>query len=231
MNVPASETVVTLRAAFGRWGLPGRIRVDNGYPWGSTGDLPTELGLWLLGLGIELISNPPRRPQANGVVERSQETGQRWADPPRWSSAAELQRCLDAMDRHQREAFPEPSLSRRRLFPTLAHSGRAYAPSEEAELWQEARLWRKLAEYAVVRQINARGLISVYGRNYYVGRRYAGQAAYVRFDAETGEWLFELVAGTVIGRQVAELTLEAITERRVTRRHRGKPPVASSGKT
>ncbi len=50
MNVPATETVATLRAAFARWGMPVHIRVDNGYPWGSTGDLPTELGLWLLGL-------------------------------------------------------------------------------------------------------------------------------------------------------------------------------------
>ena len=44
MDVPASETLETLRHAFERWGLPGRIRVDNGYPWVSTGDLPTELG-------------------------------------------------------------------------------------------------------------------------------------------------------------------------------------------
>ena len=231
MDVPASETVATLRTAFERWGMPARIRVDNGYPWGSTGDLPTELGLWLLGLGIDLVYNPSRRPQHNGVVERSQDTGQRWADPAQCPSLAEFQRNLDAMDQHQREAFPEPSRSRSQLFPSLAHSGRTYRPAEEAILWQEARLWQKLAEYAVVRQINARGLISVYGRNYYVGRRYAGQAAYVRFDAATGEWLFELVAGPVIGRQPAQLSLEAILGRRVTHRHRGKTSVASSGKT
>jgi len=211
--------------------MPGRIRVDNGYPWGSTGDLPTELGLWLLGLGIDPIYNPPRRPQHNGVVERSQDTGQRWADPAQCGSIAELQRSLDAMDEHQREGFPEPARSRLRLFPALAHSGRAYAPAEEAALWQEPRLWAKLAEYAVVRQINARGLVSVYGRNYYVGRRYAGETAYVRFDAATGDWLFESVTGPVIGRQPAELSLEAILGRRVTRRHRGKTSVASSGKT
>jgi hypothetical protein len=231
MNVPATETVATLRAAFARWGLPGRIRVDNGYPWGSSGDLPTELGLWLLGLGIELVYNPPRRPQHNGVVERSQDTGQRWADPERCASAAELQRNLDAMDQHQREYFPEPSRSRLGLFPALAHSGRAYDPAAESDQWQESRLWEKLAEYAVVRQINARGLISVYGRNYYVGRRYAGQEAYVRFDAETGEWLFELVSGPVIGRHPAGLSREAILGRRVTCRHRGKTSVASSGET
>jgi hypothetical protein len=231
MNVPASETVATLRTAFARWGMPGRIRVDNGYPWGSTGDLPTELGLWLLGLGIELIYNPPRRPQQNGVVEKSQDTGQRWADPAQCASVAELQRSLDAMDQHQREGFPEPSRSRSRLFPRLAHSGRAYRQADEATLWQEARLWQKLAEYAVIRQINARGLISVYGRNYYVGRRYAGQTAYVRFDAATGDWLFEQVAGPVIGRQPAQMSMEAILGRRVTHRHRGKTSVASSGQT
>lgn len=27
-----------LGRAFARWGLPKRVRVDNGKPWGSTGD-------------------------------------------------------------------------------------------------------------------------------------------------------------------------------------------------
>jgi hypothetical protein len=54
----------------------------------------------------------------------------------------------------------------------------------------------------------------------------------VRFDAETGDWLFELTAGPVIGRQPAGLTREAIVGHRVTLSHpRGKPTVASSGET
>ena len=87
MNVPAEATIAALREAFAQWGRPARIRVDHGHPWGSRGDLPTELGLWLLGLGIELVYNPPRQPQQNGVVERSQEVGQRWADPACCSDA------------------------------------------------------------------------------------------------------------------------------------------------
>jgi hypothetical protein len=39
-------------------------------PWGSSGDLPTDLACWLTGLGVGLLTNPPRRPQANGVIER-----------------------------------------------------------------------------------------------------------------------------------------------------------------
>src|SRR5438270_13096693 len=113
MDVPAERTVDTLRRAFARWGLPGRIRVDNGYPWvAPTGDLPTELGQWLLGLEIDLVPNRVRRPEDNGVVECAPNTGQRWADPPRCSSAAELQRQLDMRDRHQRDGFPDAPHSR-----------------------------------------------------------------------------------------------------------------------
>jgi hypothetical protein len=229
MDVPPERTVATLRRAFARWGLPGRIRVDNGYPWISTGDLPTELGLWLLGLGIDLVANRARRPQDNGVVESAQRTGKRWADPPQCGSAAELQRQLDAMDRHQRDGFPDAAHSRSRLFPALAHSGRIYRRAAEASLWQQERLYAKLAAYAVVRQVNARGLISVYGRNYAVARKYAGESVYVRLDAASGDWLFELADGPVIGRYPAELTREAILARRVTRRHHGPTPGASDG--
>src|SRR5262245_59976486 len=124
MDVPASETVQTLRMTFERWGLPERIRVDNGYPWVSTGDLPTELGLWLNGLGVDLAANPPARPQDNRVVEGAQGIGKRWAEPPRCAKAAELQRRMDEMDEHQRDWFPDEEQSRTRLFPALAHSGR-----------------------------------------------------------------------------------------------------------
>lgn len=231
MDVPADRTIDTLRRAFETWGLPGRIRVDNGQPWVSpTGDLPTELGLWLLGLGIDLVPNRVRRPEDNGAVEGAQRTGQRWADPPRCGSAAELQRRLDAMDRHQREAFPDAEHSRLRLFPGLAHSGRAYHRAAEAAMWRLGRAREGLAGYAVVRQVNARGLVSVYGRNYAVARKYAGESVYVRLDAESGDWLIERPDGPLIARHPAELSREAILGRRVTRRHHGRAPVGDEGR-
>ena len=54
------------------WGLLGQLRIDNGMPWGSQGDLPTDLACGLAGLGLGLVINPPRRPQNNGVIERYQ---------------------------------------------------------------------------------------------------------------------------------------------------------------
>ena len=87
-----------LRDAFSRWGRPERFRVDNGTPWGSAGDWPTDLALWLIGLGIGMVWNPPRRPQDNGVIERSQGTGKRWGEPATCADARELQRRLDAIN-------------------------------------------------------------------------------------------------------------------------------------
>jgi hypothetical protein len=33
------------RRIFARWGLPDRVRGDNGYPWSTPRDLPSELAL------------------------------------------------------------------------------------------------------------------------------------------------------------------------------------------
>src|SRR5438067_1877559 len=62
-GVPATAVQGVLREVFGTWGLPGRLRVDNGAPWGGWNDLPTDLALWLIGLGVDLTWNPPARPQ------------------------------------------------------------------------------------------------------------------------------------------------------------------------
>lgn len=234
MDVPAACTADALRAAFARWGRPGRIRVDNGYPWGSTGGLPTEVELWLAGLGVELVRNPPRRPQANGVVERSQGTAKGWAEPATCGGAAELQGRLDAIDEHYRERFPDPGSSRARLFPALAAgSGRPYEPEAEAERWSPALAYEAASRVAAPRRVNARGLVSIYGRNHYVGRRLAGADILVRLDPATGEWRFERPDGTVIDRAASGITYRAVAGRTLTITHsrRGKPPDAPGGET
>lgn len=61
-----------LAAAFRRYGLPARMNFDNGAPWGSPsqpGQL-TELGVWLVRLGIRLSHSRPYHPQTNGKEER-----------------------------------------------------------------------------------------------------------------------------------------------------------------
>jgi hypothetical protein len=117
-----------LRQAFVRWGRPEQVRVDNGAPWGSKGDLPTDLALWLIGLEVDLHWNQPRRPQENGVVERSQGTGKRWGEPHTCDDPQQLQARFEALDRLPREAYPyAEGRSRWEVFPDLGRVERAYS--------------------------------------------------------------------------------------------------------
>jgi hypothetical protein len=210
--VEVAQTQEQFRLAFARWGLPRRVRVDNGKPWGSTGDWPPVLALWLIGLGVEVVWNPPRQPQKNGVVERSQGTAKRWAEPPLCQSVAELQARLDEADALQREAYPYlGGRSRAQVWPQLVHSGRTYQPADEASLWAIGRVLDHLAGYAVVRGVDSSGKVSLYDRLRYVGVGQTGRRVSVLFDPERREWVFADDAGRQIRSQPAEeIQAEAI---------------------
>jgi hypothetical protein len=228
--VPAAETQATLRRCFERRGLPRRIRVDNGTPWRSKGDLPTGLELWLSGLGVEVRANPPRRPQDNGVVERSQGTGKRWAEPHRASSAEELRVTIDAMDRRQRESYPyHTQASRRAAHPGLEHSGRAYDASREEACWSMDRARDLLAGYVVPRRVDRKGMASVYGRNYYVGKAYAERVVHVRYDPQQRSWLFQDDRGHQLNRHEAKEIDAANIRELMEPRRRDRPGPAAPG--
>lgn len=211
-HVRESEVQQQLRAAFGRWGLPRSIRVDNGKPWGSWSDLPPVLALWLIGLGIEMIWNPPRQPQYNGVVERSQGTAKRWAEPKACRTAAELQRRLDADDLMQRERYPfRHGCSRSEVFPGLAHSGRTYKRADERKRWNLEQVLEHLSGYRVARRVDQAGHVSVYNRSFYVGTANKGQRVYLMVDPNRREWLF--VAAD--GRQLRTIPADELNAERI----------------
>jgi hypothetical protein len=209
-----------LRHAFRRWGLPLGIRVDNGVPWGSSGDLPTDLALWLIGLDLDLRFNPPRRPDKNGVVERSQGTGKRWAEPGKCATPEELQRHLDQMDAILREEYPSvKGQSRRQAFPELAHSGRSYQRTWERRHWDLEKVLAHLAEYAVVRRVDRSGMVSLYNRTRYVGKAHRGKDIYVMLDPVERAWIFADAEGRQLRSQAAaEISRERIMSLTVTHR-------------
>jgi hypothetical protein len=194
--------------------------VDNGGPWGSSGDLPTDLALWLLGLEVELLFNPPCRPDKNGVVERSQGTGKRWAEPWECATPEELQQHLDEMDVILREQYPSiAGRSRREAFPGLAHSGRRYSPTWERRHWDLEKVLAHLAEYAVVRRVDRSGMVSLYNRTRYVGKVHRGKDLYVMLDPVQREWIFADSEGRQLRSQPAEeISRERIETLTVTHR-------------
>jgi hypothetical protein len=222
-QVPPRSTQTVLRELFTRWGMPEQLRVDNGMPWGSKGDLPTDLACWLAGLGVPVLANPPRRPQANGVVERSQGVGKTWGEPQTCTSAAHLEARLDVLDRWQRELYPlRTGRPRMETYPGLKHSGRTYTRAREAKNWDLRRAWQLLEAYVVPRLVDQQGKVSLYGRPYHVGSLWAGRRIWVGFDAESGSWTFQDEDGYEIAQRPArELTAERIQALDVTNRRRG----------
>lgn len=219
-QVPARQTRRILRELFARWGMPQRIRVDNGSPWGSWSDLPTDLALWLIGSGVDMHWNHPKRPQENGVIERSQGTGKRWAEPHACRSVRQLQRQFDKMDRIQREVYAEDGKATRlQAHPGLSQRQRPYSRDGEKSTWSLARVCQHLAGYAVSRRVGPHGHVSIYNRNYYVGVIHSRRRLQIMFDPDSMHWLAVDEHGRLLNRlPVKEITENNIRSLRVTKK-------------
>jgi hypothetical protein len=191
-----------LRQCFQRWGRPLSVRVDNGSPWGSWGDLPTPFALWLIGLSVGVIWNPPRRPQDNGVVERSQAVAWNWAQPDQGHDVAELQRRLDQEDEVQRARYPYRGFgSRLEAYPGLAHSGRPYSVAWERRNWSWELVLAHLGGVVVPRRVDGSGKLGLYHDKVYVGIVNRGKQVVVQFNAERTEWVISEPSGRELCRR------------------------------
>jgi transposase InsO family protein len=208
------QTQALLRDTFTRWGLPARLRVDNGTPWGAGGGLPPALVLWLAGLGVDTRHNRACTPQDNGVIEQSHGTAKRWGEPWLCRGAGELQARLEKAERRQREAYPyRRGKSRLETFPQLRHSGREYDRGREEESWDLRRAEGRLAEVVEARRVDKVGCVSLYSRNVYVGRSWANQMVYVRYDPQGQRWMFSDERGQLVNHQSAsEISRERIRD-------------------
>jgi hypothetical protein len=201
-QVPPGRVQDELRRCFERWGRPLSLRVDNGSPWGSWGDLPTVLALWLVGLGVKVIRNTPRRPQENGVVERSQGLAWNWAEPDRCHDLAQFQGQIDSEDRVQRELYPHgPFGSRLEAYPGLKHSGRPYGADWELKEWSWAAVLNHLSDVMVPRRVDRSGKVGLYHDKVYLGTVNRGKDVVVQFDAERVEWVFSDTGGVELCRR------------------------------
>lgn len=191
-----------LRKCFIRWGRPLSAQFDNGNPWGSWGDLPTPLALWLIGLGLHVLWIPVATPQENGVVERGQGVAKNWAEPDRCGSPEQLQRRMQEEDRVQRECYPHAGFaSRMAAYPALAHSGQPSGATWEREHWSWDAVLAYLGGLLVPRRVDCCGKIGLYHDKVYVGTVNRGKEVVVQFDAETAQWVVSERSGVELCRR------------------------------
>jgi hypothetical protein len=113
--------------------------------------------------------------------------------------------------------------SRLAAHPELRHNPRRFAGPEA---WDLALVQAVLAQGHWPRLVGKKGQITLYHRAYSVGRAYAGQTVYVRYDPATQEWVVADRRDQEIKRWAATaLTRERILELEVSyvKPHRQRP--------
>lgn len=201
-----------MRQVFGEWGLPERLRVDNGVPWGGWNDLPPALALWWIGLGITMIWNHPHSPKENGFVERANGLIEQWGEPSDCPSFELWSERIAWLVRTQREEYPaKAGQSRSAAYPGLYSNPRRYDQSDEAAQWELRRVQEYLAQGRWARQVSKVGQITLYNHTYSVGRPLAGSRVWVAYDLASAAWLIVDERGQELVRhQASQITAERI---------------------
>src|SRR3990172_3211597 len=145
---------------FQEFGLPNRIRTDNGVPFASSALARlSALSVWFIKLGIypELIE--PGRPQQNAIHERMHRTLKREATIPPASSLPAQQRRFDDFRKVFNELRPHEALAMKRPAQLYRPSTRAFP--------------RRIAPYDypshfLVRRVSRDGTIRVLSKQIFV---------------------------------------------------------------
>jgi transposase InsO family protein len=171
-----------LIAAFRRYGLPWRMLMDNGPPWGTPvapGGL-SELKVWLMDLDIAVTHGRPHHPQTQGKEERFHRTlKQEVLQGRSFASHEHAQRGFEAWRPVYNYERPHEALGMRTPSTRYRVSERAY-PERIAPHEYDSSF--------VVRKIGVQGRLNLGGRYYYLSRAFTGRWVAARRTDREGEW-------------------------------------------
>jgi transposase InsO family protein len=173
-----NEQLETVRSgltdAMRQYGMPMCILADNGPPWGSCSqqDNWTQLGVWLIRLGVRIIHGRPRHPQTQGKEERFHRTLNAEVIGTRY--CGDVPECQNLFDdwrpvyNHQR---PHEALG-------MEVPASRYHPSSRS--FPEKLPSVEYADNDLIRRVSNLGKISFKGHLYRVGTAFAGQPVALR---------------------------------------------------
>jgi transposase InsO family protein len=167
--------------AFRRFGLPKRMNMDNGNPWGNpTGARYTKLTVWLIRLGVGISHSRPLHPQTNGKDERFHRTLKAELLSNRWfSTMAEVQAAFDRWREVYNHERPHEALGLDVPASRYRASVRCYPEILPPIDYHAAD---------VVRSVGPNGRVSFKGSHYFVGEAFAGQKVALRLTDRDGVW-------------------------------------------
>ncbi|NNJ48494.1 MAG: IS481 family transposase [Acidimicrobiia bacterium] len=172
-----------LTGVFNRYGLPDRILMDNGSPWGHTRGYPwTPLTVWLADLGIGISHIRPFHPQTQGKEERFHRTLdlEVLTEHPIWDSATQLQDAFDDFRRLYNHHRPHEALGE-----TIVPADR-YQPSTRQFPTQLPPI--TYPPGTQVRKVSSDARFSFQGHTYRAGKPFRGKPIGLRSTTTPGTW-------------------------------------------
>ena len=181
-----TETVKqALTAVFRRYGLPWRMTMDNGAPWGAPGaprGTWTQLTVWLLRLGIRVSHSRPYHPQTQGKDERFHRTLQtELLRDYAWRDLSECQTRFDTWRDLYNCERPHQALQ-------MAVPASRYEPSKRP--FPELLPTPEYPAGDLVRRVQSNGTIYYHQREYFVGEAFRGLDLALR--QTTSDGVFEV---------------------------------------
>jgi hypothetical protein len=166
-------------ATFREYGLPLRIRTDNGPPFVTVGvGGLSALSIWWIKLGILPERIDPGSPQQNGRHERLHRTLEEATARPPAATVAAQQRRFDAFRRQYNTERPHEALQQQPPISWWQPSPRAYPRRLHEPTY---------ADSASVRRVRLNGYMKWRGGLIYIHKALVGEPVGV-FETDTG-WL------------------------------------------
>lgn len=142
VNIQAQLTV-----AFQEFGLPRRLRTDNGPPFASCGLCGlSRLAVWLIKLGVTPERIRPGHPEENGVHERMHRTLKQATAKPSKETPDAQQQAFDNFRAEYNEQRPHEALGMRTPGELYAASPRAFPKELPRVEYESGMVVRKISE-------------------------------------------------------------------------------------
>jgi putative transposase len=168
--ISLDKTFAYFKGLFETYGLPGRIRTDNGVPFASNALARlSQLSVWFIKLGIypELIE--PGKPQQNGVHERMHRTLKQEATIPPASSLRAQQKKFDTFREEFNQVRPHKAIGMKRPEELYQASGRSMPERLETYDYPEHFLVRRVSRAGTIRVLHNQIFVSNTLHEDYVG--------------------------------------------------------------
>lgn len=166
--------------AFREYGLPNRMTMDNGAPWGDEPESYTGLEIWIMRQGVKVSHSRPYHPQTQGKLERQHRSmirevfkGMCLIDLP----TAQL--TLDEWRKVYNHERPHGGIGMQVPASRYTSSSRAY---------QEALTQIEYGSELEVRKVQAKGEIYWQGQAWKLGKGFVGERVGVREGAQDGQY-------------------------------------------